>query len=125
MLGAGGVVGASYLAGALEGIRRATGWEPAAAEVIMGTSAGAFIGAIAAIGLPPALMYARCTGEAPEGQSFPASLVDLGERMDRHNHVHWVRRYLPRARVYLPPRVRSMIVVPGSSIKPSSASVAV
>jgi NTE family protein len=102
VLGAGGVVGASYLAGALEGLRRATGWEPARAEVIVGTSAGAFIGAIAAIGLPPALMYARCTGEEPEGHRFPEELVLLAERMDRHNHVHWIRRYLPHARVPRP-----------------------
>lgn len=102
VLGAGGAVGASYLAGALEGIRRATGWEPRQADVVVGTSAGAFIGAITAAGIPPALMYARCTGEAPGDGLFDAELVELSARMDRHNEGAWYRRFRPVARLPRP-----------------------
>jgi NTE family protein len=102
VLGAGGVVGASYMAGALEGIRRATGWEPSKADILVGTSAGAFIVAVAAVGIPTALMYMRCTGDAPDGPSFSAALMDLSERMDRHNEGHWMLRYLPAPRLPRP-----------------------
>lgn len=45
MLGGGGVTGAAYHLGALLGLRMATGWNPNHAEVIVGTSSGAFIAA--------------------------------------------------------------------------------
>jgi NTE family protein len=54
VLGAGGVVGASWLIGALEALQDETGWEPSAAEVIVGTSAGSVVGALTASGMPPA-----------------------------------------------------------------------
>jgi NTE family protein len=98
VLGAGGVVGASYLAGALEGIRRATGWSPADAELVVGTSAGAFIAAVIATGISPALMYTRCTGDVLHDASFSDELVALGARMDRHNEGPWLSRYRPPLR---------------------------
>ena len=62
VLGAGGVVGASWLIGALEALQDETGWDPADAELIVGTSAGSVVGALAASGLPPAYMAAYVAG---------------------------------------------------------------
>ena len=52
VLGAGGVVGASWLIGALEALESETGWRAENAEVIVGTSAGSVIGTLAAVGIP-------------------------------------------------------------------------
>jgi len=46
VLGGGGVTGASYHFGTLFALQMATGWDPASADVIVGTSAGSFIGAM-------------------------------------------------------------------------------
>lgn len=43
VLGGGGISGAAYEMAALMAIRLATGWDPNQAEVIVGTSAGAFV----------------------------------------------------------------------------------
>ncbi|HYM96957.1 MAG TPA: patatin-like phospholipase family protein [Candidatus Sulfotelmatobacter sp.] len=56
VLGAGGVLGTAWLLGALNGVAAATGWTPAEAEFVVGTSAGAIVGALGATGrwpLPP------------------------------------------------------------------------
>jgi NTE family protein len=62
VLGAGGVVGASWLIGALEALQDETGWDPTQAEVIVGTSAGSVVGALTASGMPPAYMSAYVAG---------------------------------------------------------------
>jgi NTE family protein len=64
VLGGGGLVGASWLIGALEALESETGWSPAEAELIVGTSAGSVIGAMAAQGIPPAFMAAYSSGKA-------------------------------------------------------------
>lgn len=46
VLGGGGVTGASYEMAALMAIEMATGWNPNHADVIVGTSAGAFVGGL-------------------------------------------------------------------------------
>jgi NTE family protein len=62
VLGAGGVVGGSWLVGALDALQSETGWSPSSAEIIQGTSAGSVVGALAAQGLSPALMAAYIGG---------------------------------------------------------------
>jgi NTE family protein len=62
VLGAGGVVGASWLIGALEALQDETGWDPTQAEVIVGTSAGSVVGALTASGMQPAYMAAYVAG---------------------------------------------------------------
>lgn len=47
VLGGGGITGAAYEIAALMAIRIATGWDPDQAEVIVGTSSGAFVTALA------------------------------------------------------------------------------
>jgi len=63
VLGAGGVVGASWLIGALDALASETGISPDDAEVVVGTSAGSVIGAVVAAGIPPALLAAYASGE--------------------------------------------------------------
>ncbi len=46
MLGGGGITGAAYEMAALMSIRLATGWDPDQAEVVVGTSGGAFVTAL-------------------------------------------------------------------------------
>jgi NTE family protein len=62
VLGAGGIVGASWLIGALEALQDETGWDPREADCIVGTSAGSVVGAMLAAGQEPARMGALVTG---------------------------------------------------------------
>ena len=64
MLGAGGVLGASWLIGTLEAVEAQTGWRAGEAERIVGTSAGSVIGALTAAGIRPAEMVAYAAGDA-------------------------------------------------------------
>jgi len=50
VMGGGGVTGAAFHLGSLFSLRLATGWEPGAADVIVGTSSGAVIAALARSG---------------------------------------------------------------------------
>jgi NTE family protein len=53
VLGAGGLVGAAWMVGALRAIREESGWDPRHADCIVGTSAGAAIAALLASGRSP------------------------------------------------------------------------
>jgi NTE family protein len=70
VLGAGGVVGASWLIGALEARESETGFSPGMADVVVGTSAGSVVGALVAAGLPPALLAAYSAGDPLELEGF-------------------------------------------------------
>jgi NTE family protein len=80
VLGAGGVMGGAWLTGGLEAIARETGWDPATAEYIVGTSAGSMMGGLLACGVPPWFMVAHSKGDSFEGLSGadgrPASTAD-------------------------------------------------
>jgi NTE family protein len=67
VLGAGGVLGGAWLTGALHALAEETDWDPGSAEFIVGTSAGAMIGALTAAGVPPWFMVAHSAGEAFDG----------------------------------------------------------
>jgi NTE family protein len=77
VLGAGGVLGGAWLAGALAAITESTEWDPASADVIVGTSAGSMIGALLAGGVPPWFMVAHSAGD-----TFPGLLDANGEPTD-------------------------------------------
>jgi NTE family protein len=77
VLGAGGVLGGAWLAGGLAALTEATGWDPATADVIVGTSAGSMIGALLASGVPPWFMVAHSAGE-----TFPGLLDAQGQPTD-------------------------------------------
>ncbi len=80
VLGAGGIQGGAWLTGGLDAVAQQTGWDPASADVIVGTSAGSMIGALVASGLPPWFMVAHSAGETFEGVTDatgrPASEAD-------------------------------------------------
>jgi len=67
VLGAGGVLGGAWLTGALHAIARETGWDPGSSDYIVGTSAGAMVGALLACGVPPWFMVAHSAGESFSG----------------------------------------------------------
>jgi NTE family protein len=53
VLGAGGTLGAAWAIGALCALEEATGWDPRTADVIVGTSGGAILGALLASDVSP------------------------------------------------------------------------
>src|SRR5437764_9855219 len=70
VVGGGGVRGASWLMGALHGLIAETGWDPAGAELLIGTSAGATVAALTAAGARP--WHAL----APERHDFLRALME-------------------------------------------------
>ena len=80
MLGAGGVQGGAWLTGGLDALAAETGWDPASAEVVVGTSAGSVIGSLCVAGIPPWFMVAHSAGETFDGvvdaQGRPAAEAD-------------------------------------------------
>ena len=70
VLGAGGSVGHAFHAGVLAGISDATGWDARGAEVIVGTSAGAVVGALLRATISPDDLAARATDTplSPDGR---------------------------------------------------------
>lgn len=80
VLGAGGVMGGAWLTGGLYALAAETGWDPASADHVVGTSAGSMIGALLASGVPPWFMVAHSSGESFEGledvDGRPASEAD-------------------------------------------------
>lgn len=64
LLGAGGVLGGAWSAGALTALSRITGWQPRQADVILGTSAGAVLAAVLAAGLTTAQILPAAADEA-------------------------------------------------------------
>ncbi|MCW2957469.1 MAG: hypothetical protein JWP18_272 [Solirubrobacterales bacterium] len=84
VLGAGGITGIAWLLGALEAVRETTGWDPADADVLSGTSAGAVAAVVTAARLPAEGLLrlaedqteldraiARATGDAPVSHRVP------------------------------------------------------
>jgi NTE family protein len=71
VLGAGGVLGGAWLTGVLHALARETEWDPAGADYVVGTSAGAMIGSLLSAGVPPWFMVAHSRGESFEGLTGP------------------------------------------------------
>jgi NTE family protein len=70
VLGGGGVRGASWIMGALHGLAAETGWDPAGADIVVGTSAGAVVAALTLGGARP------WEALAPERATFLRALLD-------------------------------------------------
>lgn len=79
-LGAGGVAGGAFHAGVLAGLAEATGWDPRAATVIVGTSAGSIAGASLRAGFPAADMLARAQDQplSAEGELVMRKVGPIG-----------------------------------------------
>ena len=73
-------MGGAWLTGGLHALATQTGWDPATADYVVGTSAGAMMGALLAAGVPPWFMVAHSKGESFEGlgdaNGRPASSAD-------------------------------------------------
>jgi len=81
-LGAGGVVGAAWLIGALEALADETGWDPSTADHIVGTSAGSVVGALVADGISPHYLAAYSAGRAlDEVGELDGRVAALAERL--------------------------------------------
>ncbi len=81
VLGGGGVVGAAYHAGVLAALDVDLGWDARDADVIVGTSAGALVGALLATGTGPQDLALATIGRADRMAAEPALrlLVDRPE----------------------------------------------
>jgi NTE family protein len=62
VLGAGGVTGGAYIAGALAALENDLGWDARTADVIVGTSAGSLVGALLRSGVPAGDLAAWAVG---------------------------------------------------------------
>lgn len=67
VLGAGGVLGASWTIGALNALQDVTGWDPREAEVIIGTSAGSVLAAFVSNDVTPGQLLNHQRGIVVEG----------------------------------------------------------
>src|SRR4029079_4865218 len=67
VLGAGGIQGGAWLTGGLDALAEETGWDPASADYVVGTSAGSMIGALCASGIPPWVIVAHSRGGVLDG----------------------------------------------------------
>ena len=80
VLGAGGIQGGAWLTGGLYALATEKRWDPADAHRIVGTSAGAMIGALVSAGTPLWFMVAHSAGEDIPGltdaRGEPASAAD-------------------------------------------------
>jgi NTE family protein len=91
VLGAGGVIGGAWLMGALEALEAETGWHATDAEQILGTSAGAVIGALAAAGVAPEYMSAYAAGQTLDGVAEAEERAAASARRASAGdyHLHW------------------------------------
>ncbi|MEY9877527.1 NTE family protein [Streptacidiphilus sp. MAP12-33] len=76
VLGAGGSLGAAWTVGALCALSDTLGWDPRTAEVIQGTSAGAIVGALLALGVSPADLRDHQRGAQPVGGPMGEVRID-------------------------------------------------
>ncbi len=92
VLGGGGITGAAFHFGALLSLQMATGWDPNDSEVLIGTSSGAFVGAMVR-GDALNLQTFTGTGEsADEIREYLSSY--LYTRGAPRGGIRWVRRGL-------------------------------
>src|SRR3954451_3635739 len=77
VLGAGGVLGGSWIAGALDALSEELAWDPADSERIVGTSVGAMVGALLSCGVSPAYLAAHSSGEQLDGISAALSRAEV------------------------------------------------
>jgi predicted acylesterase/phospholipase RssA len=111
VLGAGGPVGKAFHAGVLRALAERCGWDPRAATVIVGTSAGAHIGALLRVGMPAHLLE-QALGEPLPTDHWPHRPLWIPAlRLGRGGRVVFGREDAPRVDVAT--AVRCSSAVPG------------
>lgn len=94
VLGGGGVTGAAYQTGVLTAIQLATGWDPKSADVIVGTSGGAVVAAMAR---GPGVSMHALIGDAASREDFAAELREwIFQRTRLKGVARWARHGLLR-----------------------------
>ena len=92
VLSAGGEAGLAFHAGVLSGLAEGIGWDPNAAEILMGTSAGSVAAAALRAGLSPGDMAAMVEG-SPLSAKGAALVAPVGDTQPRPTRQR--RRGLP------------------------------
>ncbi len=82
VLGAGGVVGAAYHAGALTALEHDLGFDGRAADVIVGTSAGALVAALLRSGVPASDLAAWTVGAPLSPEGYPIADITAHPELD-------------------------------------------
>lgn len=120
VLGAGGPVGHAFHTGLLRAISDALGWDPGRAQLVLGTSAGAQVGALLRAGMSPADLMARVTGEpmSPSGAAIARNWIrpdrdEPRKRPWRFSSPRYLRAMLEAPWKARPGRVVSAILPPG------------
>jgi NTE family protein len=122
VLGGGGVIGNAYLTGVLEGIRRVTGWDPGAAHITVGTSAGSVNGALSALGMPSDVMYRYVRGERPSSEEL-TTLPAAARRFQDHPDSELTDRLFPPTGVLPRPVLSSPQAVLRGLLRPWTTSL--
>lgn len=96
VLGAGGLVGAAWHAGALAALAEA-GWDARRADLVVGTSAGAHTGATLRLGLSPADHYAHAVDDPLSDDGLGLVGDEVPERLRLPGRPQFGRPPLPAA----------------------------
>jgi NTE family protein len=96
VLGAGGPVGHAYHAGVIQALEHSLGWDAREVDVVLGTSAGAQVGALLRAGLSGDDLAARASG-APLSESAHGIAKHFVRPDHRVPHPEEPRRYWPSA----------------------------
>jgi NTE family protein len=104
VLGAGGPVGHAFHAGLLSALDRGLGWDPRNAHLVVGTSAGAQVGALLRAGMSGDDLAARVTGDpmSEEGADVAAHWFRPSQDQPRE-----ARPYRPSSTTYLRKAMRA------------------
>jgi NTE family protein len=86
-LGAGGVLGGAWMAGALAALKRVTGWDPREADCLIGTSAGSVFAALLAAGVSPARLLPPDRNVAETGEGWILNELTL---QSSYRSRHWL-----------------------------------
>src|SRR5256885_2206957 len=111
VLGAGGVMGGAWLTGALEALATETGWDPASAGRIVGTSAGSLMGGLPRVSIPPDPLKDTTRRVAPSGWTDPPSFWALACDYADGHRVAFGREDAPEAA--LADAVAASCAIPG------------
>lgn len=92
VLGAGGLLGGAWLAGALYALSERTGYQLRSADYLVGTSAGAVFAALASAGVPPWMLIPEQAGRIYHGRIGDDGVLqltnDLWEPIGRRRWLH-------------------------------------